>query len=815
MSNNSLEIVHEGWLTKSPPTKPVWRARWRRRWFVLRHSGELPGQYFLEYYTDRNCRKLKGKIDLDQCEQVDAGLRFETNKQKYQHMFDVKTPKRIYYLAAESEEEMNKWVEYVCHVCGLKAYKDDEDEYDYGGAGGEEEETAASVQAPLALPSGDNIDPALSTSTESPPVSPTSTISGPYIPISECISGKPLSTPNGLEDFNNIVRQGGYGSATNAQYGVSSNSVSTSQSWRATLKNNNHPSEPQKTAGAPVANQEEVPVNPLPAKTSQTKKQNKPGYEAYPLPHVSEFYDSPRKLHPPNLELSQGGNHTPPLHSPTTDAESVFTDDEWTAPVHAPPSVNWDTFPNPDSESAKQGRPSDSSADVELSTDIGSWSVKQRYGKYTIVDSALPTVHHARQPPVIPHPVAPPRPPKPLHLIEMPSHNYLNLENVSPKPIQTKPKTSAVSASSSVSESSKRSGGAPASPNDCASASECVEEPPSPGAAELIAIGSNDEMYDFPRSHHCANTVTISEPEGNNTNSKFGSLSRHCYSNAAPGQVNGDIFRYDFQHSQNNTNILVTNELEEPVSPHSEGSGSITSTNNVIYSNLPSPLSIQSASGVIEGNSGLPTPPAVNRGLKPGRKLSDSTSVVSSEPSPGGPFTSTLPPSVDRKLKPQRKYLEAPSVDLGGPIQLSSPPACRVGTDGTRSLRKTRAAPSPTPPSSVPAVLWNGQKQRSDRNSSSDEDHRISQDDEQIYYYQQENRFIPAGPGKRLQEIQYLDLDLDADASTSLTSGQIPKSPERVPTSGTVYKTVDFVKTQAFNRTRQKLEEERKLGPEL
>jgi GRB2-associated-binding protein 1 len=44
--------------------------KWRRRWFVLKHSGELPGQYFLEYYTDRTCRKLKGKIDLDQCEQV-------------------------------------------------------------------------------------------------------------------------------------------------------------------------------------------------------------------------------------------------------------------------------------------------------------------------------------------------------------------------------------------------------------------------------------------------------------------------------------------------------------------------------------------------------------------------------------------------------------------------------------------------------------------------------------------------------------------------------------------------------------------------
>lgn len=44
--------------------------RWRKRWFALRHSGELPGQYFLEYYTDKRCRKLKGCIDLDQCEQV-------------------------------------------------------------------------------------------------------------------------------------------------------------------------------------------------------------------------------------------------------------------------------------------------------------------------------------------------------------------------------------------------------------------------------------------------------------------------------------------------------------------------------------------------------------------------------------------------------------------------------------------------------------------------------------------------------------------------------------------------------------------------
>ena len=43
-------------------------------------------------------------------------------------MFNVKTPKRTYYLVAENEAEMNKWVDAVCQVCGLKAYTQDEDQ---------------------------------------------------------------------------------------------------------------------------------------------------------------------------------------------------------------------------------------------------------------------------------------------------------------------------------------------------------------------------------------------------------------------------------------------------------------------------------------------------------------------------------------------------------------------------------------------------------------------------------------------------------------------------------------------------------------
>lgn len=107
--------------------------RWRRRWFLLTHSGELPGQYILTYYTDRNCRKLKGVINLDQCEQVDLGLKLDERKLKFDHVFDIKTPSRTYYLAADTETEMKSWVTCICRVCGLKSTnEDDEGKESYG-----------------------------------------------------------------------------------------------------------------------------------------------------------------------------------------------------------------------------------------------------------------------------------------------------------------------------------------------------------------------------------------------------------------------------------------------------------------------------------------------------------------------------------------------------------------------------------------------------------------------------------------------------------------------------------------------------------
>ncbi|XP_075990967.1 daughter of sevenless isoform X2 [Anticarsia gemmatalis] len=159
----SRNIVFEGWLTKSPPSKRIWRTKWRRRWFALRQSGELPGQYFLDYYADRNCRRLKGTINLDLCEQVDAGLHMERagnglDPKLRGCVFTIQTQSRTYHLEAESELEMNRWVDAICKVCGLRATEDTNamDSYQIS-------RTAVGTQYEYGT--------------------------GPYIPISECVTG--------------------------------------------------------------------------------------------------------------------------------------------------------------------------------------------------------------------------------------------------------------------------------------------------------------------------------------------------------------------------------------------------------------------------------------------------------------------------------------------------------------------------------------------------------------------------------------------------------------------------------------------------
>ncbi|XP_072241018.1 GRB2-associated-binding protein 1 isoform X4 [Leuresthes tenuis] len=119
------EVVCEGWLRKSPPEKKLRRYAWKKRWFVLR-SGRLTGDPdVLEYYKNDHTKKPIRVIDLNLCEQVDAGLTFSKKDLENSFIFDIKTIDRVFYLVADTEEEMNKWVRHICDICGFNPADDD------------------------------------------------------------------------------------------------------------------------------------------------------------------------------------------------------------------------------------------------------------------------------------------------------------------------------------------------------------------------------------------------------------------------------------------------------------------------------------------------------------------------------------------------------------------------------------------------------------------------------------------------------------------------------------------------------------------
>lgn len=119
-----------GWLTKSPPEKKtqgpwkLFKAKWRKRYFVLNEvpaAQSLPGhRAALLYFDSENMKHKLGQIDLSSCDEVQQRL----ESSFYRHVFSLRTKHkgkdRTYYLVAESETEMNKWVDCLCCVLGLK-----------------------------------------------------------------------------------------------------------------------------------------------------------------------------------------------------------------------------------------------------------------------------------------------------------------------------------------------------------------------------------------------------------------------------------------------------------------------------------------------------------------------------------------------------------------------------------------------------------------------------------------------------------------------------------------------------------------------
>lgn len=56
--------------------------------------------------------------------QVDAGLTFNKKDLEHSFIFDIKTIDRVFYLVADTEEEMNKWVRCICDICGFNPTDD-------------------------------------------------------------------------------------------------------------------------------------------------------------------------------------------------------------------------------------------------------------------------------------------------------------------------------------------------------------------------------------------------------------------------------------------------------------------------------------------------------------------------------------------------------------------------------------------------------------------------------------------------------------------------------------------------------------------
>lgn len=688
--SSPMEVVYEGWLVKSPPERRIRRAKWRRRWFVLRPSGQVPQQYVLEYYTDQSYRKLKGTIDLDQCDQVDAELEVVT-KSKY--MFDIKTSKRTYYLVADSEAVMNKWVDCICKVCGLRMRVETD------GAEEVQPEPSPEPSRP-SLPTDTSPVPAdTAPPVQAAPVRPSSPSrddSNPYIPISECITGKPVgnglprSCPESqLVDFYDTPR-------------CSTGRTSPDPIMDAMCRMPRPPEKPvRELSGASILDS----TVPPPRVNWNTYPKDSPG-------GVLGGYDPVPPLRP-----SSSGDDVSGLA--TSQASNVY---------------NGDTLGRAGLNLRKLGR-----AGMSVPPAPPSARASGPEEAYDLPAPARPVSSNASHTADLTgDEVIPPRPPKPANIRVRPvASGY----DVPPAPVQP-----ARMPQDSYDVPRSAGGGAhdgysvPPCPQPVLRHEQYDVPAPARGPYELYDLPrsaepapkapglplpprlSLDETYDFPKSSLSPDGLGAAVPPPGSLGSR-----KHAYCNAPVGTFNSreNIFNYEYRPSFTE---FVARDDSDPQQPMPAGA----------YANV-------------------------------------------SSTSPGTPNLTAVPPAVNRGLKPRKASTE--SAPAGHVFPLAPPPVTK-----NRSLTSTRPRQRSKGDLLAPDEdSWSNAS--GSRRNSTNGDPGIRQ----------------ASSGtKKKGEIQYLDLDLDSDPGPS----QSPRSPEQRPGgSSTVYRTVDFVKTKAFNTTRQDVEE--------
>ncbi|OBS59571.1 hypothetical protein A6R68_09305, partial [Neotoma lepida] len=90
---------------------------------LLIHQSEQNSQMsgnadVLEYYKNEHSKKPLWIINLN-CEQVDTGLTFNKKELHDNFVFDIKISEHTFYLVAETEADMNNWVQSICQACGF------------------------------------------------------------------------------------------------------------------------------------------------------------------------------------------------------------------------------------------------------------------------------------------------------------------------------------------------------------------------------------------------------------------------------------------------------------------------------------------------------------------------------------------------------------------------------------------------------------------------------------------------------------------------------------------------------------------------
>ncbi|XP_035786070.1 protein daughter of sevenless-like isoform X2 [Anopheles albimanus] len=891
--------------------------RWRRRWFTLKQS-DVPGQFFLEYYTDRNCRKLKGTIDLDQCEQVDAGLRLDRQKEKYAHMFDVKTPTRTYYLAAETEDDMRGWVNCICQVCNLQETQsvDDRPYYNIGAINMNEAvnmavETRAPGKTNTGGPVASTTETDVSNETETTILNHSMVVAGgvgdqqqqqqqgrgysnnPYGTYqNEEMMGLRSTAGNGeysnretiiceaklhtqqqqqqqqhaaAEAYSNLDviiersqslrgKPNGHAGAA-AMAAAGSAGASHGATGTSTLVNHMRtqslnieqrstrkiPENLKLTDRSPSTSAfDSGPDQPSPA-LSTSSGPYIPISECYsgspvtPLNSLDpRFYETPRSHANVgfNLNVSNEQPYSPKRSnvgqqqtgvgpsslatvrpaggvvpgsgkSSPSDSESVFTDDEWTAPVangggtavgtrEAGSGVMIRGASNGVATIDRNTRPSDSS----IENDAVGWTYVQRFSK--VPNAAEDKQHQQHQQPqtkgatgggngatIKAAASAPPRPPKraSMNLDGIENKDFISsdTENVSPAII---------------------------GPND---ASSCIEE-----------------FYDIPRSHqhpytgssmhldgdllsplsHC-DLVASSTP---NLISEFGgsvcgTLGRnprpHCYTNAAPTKVEGNVFRFDFSEQPD------APAINRRLKPRGCSSMDITKSIESItqgVKQLGASSQGNSVPPATPGATGQPqavvpmakSPPTIDRTRKP------ATPNIGSLRRKGGPVVAL---NLASSQSTESTYGNTTQHDAGvisPQVQLVSispraPPAGKnedrlqyLDLDHSNSPQKPHGNGSNngTGPGGM-LTHGNDTKQPvsgklSDAGSGGGSAH---------------NHATGGGPGS------------SAVGGGSTRSLEIPKAPAPLLTNRTPYTTVDFVKTDAFNRIRADSELTRSQQP--